>query len=92
MMKLPLALALGLLPLPALAEDFPEDPTLDRGSFYEQLGLQNGDIIRSIDGETVTDPSQAAELISRITESAPPELAVEEAAEEPQPSEEPPVE
>jgi|GEM_PF-4555483 len=36
-----------------------------RGRGYSKLGLRNGDVIKSIDGQPVTDPKQAMEQLSR---------------------------
>jgi type II secretory pathway component PulC len=37
------------------------------GSYYERAGLRNGDVIRKIDGEALTDPLLALEKLGRLS-------------------------
>jgi general secretion pathway protein C len=36
------------------------------GSLYEKAGLQNGDIIRKVNGTAVTGPQQAMEMFDQL--------------------------
>jgi len=36
------------------------------GSLYQQIGLQNGDIIRKVNGQAITDPAQAMEMYKSL--------------------------
>lgn len=38
------------------------------GSLYEKIGLKNGDIIKSVNGNSMGDPSQALELFKKLKE------------------------
>ena len=40
-----------------------------RGSLFDRIGLKNGDIIRSINGNEMTDPSKAMALLQELRES-----------------------
>jgi general secretion pathway protein C len=40
-----------------------------RGSLFDRIGLKNGDIIRSINGNEMTDPSKAMGLLSQLRDS-----------------------
>ena len=40
--------------------------SIDKGSIFEDLGFQKGDIIKEVEGETVTSPDQALELFERL--------------------------
>lgn len=40
--------------------------SIDKDSVFEKLGFQKGDIIKGVDGESVTNPEQALELFERL--------------------------
>lgn len=40
-----------------------------RGSLFDRIGLKNGDIIRSINGNEMTDPSKAMALLQELRDS-----------------------
>ena len=40
--------------------------SIDKGSIFEDLGFQKGDIIKEVEGEIVTSPDQALELFERL--------------------------
>ena len=40
-----------------------------RGSLFDRIGLKNGDIIRSINGNEMTDPSKAMGLLQELRDS-----------------------
>jgi general secretion pathway protein C len=40
-----------------------------RGSLFDRIGLKNGDIIRSINGNEMTDPSKAMALLQELREA-----------------------
>ena len=46
------------------------------GSVFEQLGLQNGDLLTSIDGQPVTNPMQAMGLIQAVKTASAIDLTV----------------
>jgi len=46
-------------------------------SIYDQLGLQNGDLLRSLDGESLSDPSKAFQLLNQLKSARHLELSVE---------------
>ena len=39
---------------------------IKRGSLFEKIGIKNGDIIQSINGETLNNPDKALEMYSRL--------------------------
>ncbi len=41
-----------------------------RGSLFDRIGLKNGDIIRSINGNEMTDPSKAMALLQELREAS----------------------
>ena len=41
-----------------------------RGSLFDKLGLKNGDVIRSINGSAMTDPSRAMALLEGLREAS----------------------
>jgi len=40
-----------------------------RGSLFDRIGLKNGDIIRSINGNEMTDPSKAMALLQELRDA-----------------------
>ena len=40
--------------------------SVNKGSVFENLGFEKGDIIKEVDGEVVTTPEQALELFERL--------------------------
>jgi len=46
------------------------------GSIYDKLGLQNGDVIAGLNGESINDPAKAFELLSNLKTSNHLELQV----------------
>lgn len=40
------------------------------GSIYDKLGLQNGDVIAGLNGQTINDPGKAFELLNQLRESS----------------------
>jgi len=46
------------------------------GSIYEQLGLQNGDTLMGINGESINDPGKAFELLNQLKTASNLELSV----------------
>jgi general secretion pathway protein C len=47
-----------------------------KGSVYEKLGLQNGDILCGVNGENINDPSRAFELLNQLKTASSLELCV----------------
>lgn len=43
---------------------------IKKGSVFEDLGFQKGDILKEVDGETVTSPQQGFELFQRLRTSS----------------------
>ncbi len=43
---------------------------IKKGSIFEELGFQKGDILKEVDGETVTSPQQGFELFQRLRTSS----------------------
>ncbi len=37
---------------------------IQQGSLFQQMGLQDGDIVKSVAGQTINDPMRAMELLS----------------------------
>ena len=46
------------------------------GSVYEKLGLKNGDVLSGVNGEPITDPARAFELLSQLKTASQLELTV----------------
>ena len=46
------------------------------GSVFDQLGLQNGDLLTSIDGQPVTNPMQAMGLLQAVKTASAIDLVV----------------
>jgi general secretion pathway protein C len=46
------------------------------GSIYDKLGLQNGDVIFSANGQAITDPAKAFEMVSELKSSNHMELQI----------------
>lgn len=46
------------------------------GSVYEKLGLKNGDVLAGVNGEAITDPSRAFELLNQLKTASQLELTV----------------
>lgn len=40
--------------------------SIDKGSIFEDLGFEKGDIIKEVDGEVITTPEKALELFDRL--------------------------
>lgn len=40
--------------------------SIDKGSVFEELGFEKGDVIKEVDGEAVTTPEKALELFDRL--------------------------
>jgi general secretion pathway protein C len=49
---------------------------VEPGSVFEQIGLQNGDLLTSIQGQPVTNPMQAMGLISAVRTASAIDLTV----------------
>ena len=43
--------------------------SLDEARSVQKAGFQNGDVVKSIDGQTVNDPSQAFEMMGNLKKS-----------------------
>jgi len=52
------------------------------GSIYEQIGLQNGDIIKRVNGEAITTPQQAMAMYQALQTATEIELTIERAGQE----------
>lgn len=46
------------------------------GSIYDKLGLQNGDVIKGLNGQPVNDPGKAFEMLNELKTSSFLELSV----------------
>ena len=55
---------------------------IKRGSLYEKLGLKNGDIIRSINDTSLSDPAQALKLFEELKDQRAIEVTLERAGQE----------
>src|SRR4051812_6908015 len=40
-----------------------------QGGSHRKLGLKNGDVIRAVDGQSVSDPQQAFKMMSKLRET-----------------------
>jgi general secretion pathway protein C len=45
------------------------------GSIYDKLGFKNGDVINGLDGQPITDPGKAFEMLSKLKETPHLEIA-----------------
>lgn len=52
------------------------------GSLYEKIGAQNGDIIRSVNGETITSPAAAMQMYQQLQTRSTFEIVVTRGGEE----------
>ncbi|HZI14540.1 MAG TPA: hypothetical protein VE153_29500 [Myxococcus sp.] len=58
--------------VPAFRDGMPQGFTLfaiQPGSFFEKLGLQSGDVVRRINGQTLDGPDKALEAFTRMREA-----------------------
>jgi hypothetical protein len=58
--------------VPAFRDGLPQGFTLfaiQPGSFFEKLGLQSGDVVRRINGQTLDAPDKALEAFTRMREA-----------------------
>ncbi len=55
---------------------------IDKGSIYEDLGFQVGDIIKSVNGEMVRNPQKALELFNQLRTSSDVKILVERDGQE----------
>ena len=56
--------------------------SIDKGSVFENLGFEKGDVIKEVDGETVTTPEQALELFERLKGGSGFKMLVEKAGKD----------
>ena len=42
---------------------------IEPGSVFDEMGLQEGDVLRSINGQPITDPSQAMQMMTALRNS-----------------------
>lgn len=55
---------------------------IQKGSLYEKLGLKNGDIIKSVNDNSLSDPSQALKIFNQLKDERSIYLAVERTGQE----------
>jgi general secretion pathway protein C len=53
-----------------------------RGSFYQKLGMKNGDILKAVNGNSLDDPAQALKLFEQLRNERSIEVTVERSGEE----------
>ena len=51
--------------------------SINKGSIFEDLGFEKGNIIKQVDGELVTSPEQALELFDRLKSESGVKILVE---------------